>query len=59
MRADIVLPRHRNPPTGKSGRTIGNAGCAILTATLLCSRVQPVRRNSSERATRWRRASVT
>ena len=53
MKADIFLPRHRNPPTAMAGRITGNAGCMITMATPSCWQV-PTERQADSRLRRGR-----
>lgn len=61
--AEVILPRHRNPPEGTEARTIGRYGFVISMATKWCWRVQTVRQTPCDhpppRAVRHDRGPVT
>src|SRR5580658_2954332 len=40
--AEVIMPRHRNPPDGVEARTIGKSGFVTSTATRSCWRVLTV-----------------
>jgi hypothetical protein len=50
LRADVVLPPHRNRLMDPAGRTIAKSGCVTLTATWSCSPAPTVNRRGPIRA---------